>query len=115
MNPQSPAVQALTPGGSLHRGRERSIQSLGSKGEEEISEQCTRNPRQTILPSRAGPLQAAIPETAGSLPGDGLAAAASKTLMHRIIDVYSHQLSCHLNRQLNNSRLSSAVFGSCAV
>lgn len=40
---------------------------------------------------------------AGS-PGDGLAFAALTISIPRIIDVHSHHLSCHLNRQLDNSQ-----------
>lgn len=40
---------------------------------------------------------------AGS-PGDGLAFAAVTISIPRIIDVHSHHLSCHLNRQLDNSQ-----------
>lgn len=37
-------------------------------------------------------------------PGDALAVEAVKIFIHRIIDIYSHHLSCHLNRQVNNSQ-----------
>lgn len=40
----------------------------------------------------------------GSLPGDELAITAARISIHRIIDIYSHHLSCHFERQLNNSQ-----------
>ena len=53
---------------------------------------------------RGGPLPGYDRGDGAGSPRDGLAFAAVKISILRIIDVYSHHLSCHLNRQLNNSQ-----------
>lgn len=53
---------------------------------------------------RGGPLPGYDGGDGAGSPGDGLAFAAVKISILHIIDVYSHHLSCHLNRQLNNSQ-----------
>lgn len=81
--------------------REEEKESNGS-----AAEQCFQQKEKTgkPAPGRVSPLPGYDGGDGSGSPGVELAVAAIKIFIHQIIDTYSHHLSCHLNRQLNNSQ-----------